>query len=66
MRPLAMAENNPFDVIRDAISDAQSTRAQGGDGGSNAETCARAVLLAIEHAGFQIVRHVPEPADDEE
>jgi hypothetical protein len=61
-----MAENNPFDVIRDAISGAQSTPAQAGGAESKAETYARAVLLALEHAGFQIVRHVPEPADDEE
>jgi hypothetical protein len=61
-----MAENNPFDVIRDALANAQSTRAQGGDAESNAETYARAVLLALEHAGFQIIRHVPEPADEEE
>ena len=71
---LAMAEDNPFDVIRDAIFNARVAHAQTGDPvltrdpvyEGNADLYARAVLLALEHAGFQIVRHVPEPADDEE
>jgi hypothetical protein len=64
---LAMAEDNPFDVIRDAIFSAHVDHAHTGDAGltcdpvyeSNADLYARAVLL-------QIVRHIPEPADEEE
>lgn len=69
-----MAEDNAFEVIRKAIFEAHITNEQTGDPGltrepiyeGNAELYARAVLLALEHAGYQIVPHVPEPADDEE
>ncbi len=65
--------DNPFDVIRDAILNANIDHPQTGDHGprreqvdqANAEHYARAVLIALEHNGFEIVRHVPEPPDDE-
>jgi hypothetical protein len=58
-----MTADNPFEVIRDAISSAGGTgdRIQQDD----ADRCARAVLLALEHNGFEIVRHTPEPPDDD-
>jgi hypothetical protein len=66
-----MADDNPFQVIRDAIFDAiikqQDTAASGGMGvqgpEGNADHYARAVLVALEHSGFEIVRHTPEPPD---
>jgi hypothetical protein len=66
-----MADDNPFQVIRDAIlnaginhPEAEGRRPPGeqGDGG-NADRYARAVLIALEHSGFEIVRHIPEPPD---
>ena len=67
-----MTEDNPFPVIRDALSKANlgagaaspgSGRAEASEG--EADRYARAVLLALEHAGFEIVRHTPEPPDDD-
>jgi len=67
-----MTDDNPFTVIRDALSKANlragaaslgSGRAESNEG--EADHCARAVLLALEHAGFEIVRHTPEPPDDD-
>ena len=66
-----MTDDNPFKVIRDAILSATSNRPRAGDPGgtredeSDADRYARAVLLALEHNGFEIVRHTPEPPDDE-
>jgi len=58
-----MAADNPFEVIRDAISSVSGTRKQIAE--DEAASYARAVLLALEHNGFEIVRHTPEPPDDD-
>jgi hypothetical protein len=68
-----MTDDNPFKVIRAAIADASINRPAAGDPGGardqlqegEADRYARAVLLALEHNGFEIVRHTPEPPDDE-
>jgi hypothetical protein len=67
-----MADDTAFQVIRDAIVNANIAHSgtepgamrdqvQAGD----ADHYARAVLIALEHSGFEIVRHTPEPPDDD-
>lgn len=67
------ATENAFQVIRDAIFTAHITPAGTNETGvlpeqvsaQDAERYARAVLLALEHNGFEVVRHIPEPPDDD-
>ena len=66
-----MADDNPFQVIRDAILNANINNPAGDEPGAlreqvlvrHADDYARAVLIALEHSGFEIVRHTPEPPD---
>ena len=62
-----MTDDNPFQVIRDAILNADINHPAGDepDAFRNADHYARAVLIALEHSGFEIVRHTPEPPDDD-
>jgi hypothetical protein len=68
-----MADDNPFQVIRDAILNASANDPAGDKPGvsreqlsaRNADHYARAVLVALEHSGFEVVRHTPEPPDDD-
>ena len=68
-----MADDTAFQVIRDALSTANINRPKGDVTGGvvdqvvarNADDYARAVLIALEHNGFEIVRHTPEPPDDD-
>ncbi len=68
-----MTDNTAFQVIRDAIIKASTDRPQTDEPGGRRDTFhegdadhyARAVLVALEHNGFEIVRHTPEPPDDD-
>ena len=68
-----MADDNPFQVIRDAILNANINHPAAEEPGvirdqvfvRDADHYARAVLVALEHSGFEIVRHTPEPPDDD-
>jgi hypothetical protein len=68
-----MVDDNPFQVIREAILNADINHPGTDEPGvdqdqvymRNADHYARAVLIALEHSGFEIVRHTPEPPDDD-
>ena len=68
-----MADDTAFQVIRDAIFNAHINHPETDDPGvlrdqvyaCQADDYARAVLIALEHRGFEIVRHTPEPPDED-
>jgi hypothetical protein len=67
-----MADETAFQVIRNAIFNANIDHPKTDVPGvleqvyaRNADHYARAVLIALEHHGYEIVRHTPEPPDDD-